>query len=40
MSREERKDVPSSSGFVLVIVTKESRRSFCLDRGVPLRSSI
>ena len=40
MSSEERKDVCSSSGFVLVLVTKESRRSFCSLRDVPLRSRI
>ena len=40
MSSEERKDVPSSSGLVLVMVRKESRRSFCAALGVPLRSRI
>ena len=40
MSSEERKDVLSSSGLVLVIVRKESRRSFCAAFGVPLRSRI
>lgn len=40
MSREERKEVLSSSDFVLVIVRKESRRSFCAAFGVPFRSRI
>ena len=40
MSSEERNDVPSSSGFVLVMVRKESSRSFCAAFGVPLRSRI
>ena len=40
MSSEERKDVLSSSGLVLVIVKKASSRSFCAAFGVPLRSRI
>ena len=40
MSSEDRKEVLSSSGFVLVMVRKESRRSFCAALGVPLRSRI
>ena len=40
MSSEERKDVPSSSGLVLVMVRKESRRSFWAALGAPLRSRI
>ncbi len=40
MSSEERKDVLSSSGFVLVMVRKESSRSFCAAFSVPLRSII
>ena len=40
ISSDERKEVPSSSGLVLVIVRKESSRSFCAAFGVPLRSRI
>ena len=35
-----RNDVCSSSGFVLVMVTKKSSRSFCSARGVPFKSMI
>lgn len=40
MSKSVRKDVRSSSGFVLVMVTKKSSRSFCSARVVPFRSMI
>jgi hypothetical protein len=40
MSREDKKEVPSSSSFVLVIVRKESSRLFCSAFGVPFRSRI
>ena len=40
MSRVVRKELPSRSVFVLVMVRKESRRSFCAAFGVPLRSRI
>ena len=39
ISSVDKKEVASSSGFVLVIVTNWSRRSFCAACGVPLRSS-
>jgi len=35
-----RNDVCSSSGFVLVMATKKSSRSFCSARGVPFKSMI
>jgi len=40
MSNSVRNEVCSSSGFVLVMVTKKSRRSFCSARVVPFRSMI
>lgn len=40
ISSDERNEVLSSSDFVLVIVRKESSRSFCAAFGVPLRSRI
>jgi hypothetical protein len=40
ISSSVRKDVCSSSGFVLVMVTKKSSRSFCSARGVPFKSMI
>ena len=40
ISRFVRNDVCSSSGFVLVMVTKKSSRSFCSARGVPFKSMI
>lgn len=40
ISSSVRNDVCSSSGFVLVMVTKKSRRSFCSERGVPFKSII
>lgn len=40
ISRSVRKDVCSSSGFVLVMVTKKSSRSLCSARGVPFKSMI
>jgi len=40
ISSSVRNDVCSSSGFVLVMVTKKSRRSFCSARGVPFKSII
>lgn len=40
ISSSVRNDVCSSSGFVLVMVTKKSSRSFCSARGVPFKSII
>ena len=40
ISSEDKNDVLSSSGFVLVMVRKESRRLFCSLFGVPFRSRI
>lgn len=40
ISSAVRKDVCSSSGFVLVMVMKKSRRSFCSARGVPFKSMV
>lgn len=40
MSNSVRNDVCSSSGFVLVMVTKKSSRSFCSARVVPFKSMI
>jgi hypothetical protein len=40
ISSAVRKDVCSSSIFVLVIVMKKSSRSFCSARGVPFKSMI
>ena len=40
MSKEDKKDVLSSSGLVLVIVRKESSRALCWAFGAPLRSKI
>jgi hypothetical protein len=40
ISSSVRNDVCSSSGFVLVMVTKKSSKSFCSERGVPFRSII
>jgi len=40
MSNSVRNDICSSSGFVLVMVTKKSSRSFCSARVVPFKSMI
>jgi len=40
MSKEDKKDVLSSSGLVLVIVRKESSKALCWAFGAPLRSRI
>ena len=40
ISNSVRNDVCSSSGFVLVMVTKKSSRSFCSARAVPFKSII
>ena len=40
ISSSVRNDVCSSSGFVLVMVTKKSSRSFCSARCVPFKSII